>query len=113
MSTKKKNKILNAKKITTPTATDQFAAVKAKFAKLKEIREKIATMKALYQEHDALMTELLPLFITKTDSQFIISREITVGTEVHKLAPHFYDEKKGIVLAKQWKSSAFETATIE
>jgi hypothetical protein len=59
------------------------------------------------------MTELLPLFIVKTDSQFIINREITIGTEKHKLAPHFYDEKKGIVLAKQWKSTAFETATIE
>lgn len=111
----KKKQILNAKKVVpvAPTAVDQFAFVKAKFAKLKEIREKIATMKALYQEHDALMTELLPLFITKTDSQFIINREITVGTEKHKLSPHFYDEKKGIVLAKQWKSSAFETASIE
>jgi hypothetical protein len=113
MSTKKQ-KILTAKKISTePTATDQFASIKAKFAKLKEVREKIATMKALYQEHDALMTELLPLFITKTDSQFIIQREITIGTEKHKLAPHFYDEKKGIVPAKQWKSTAFEFASIE
>jgi succinyl-CoA synthetase beta subunit len=113
MSTKKKKQILNAKKITAPTATDQFAAVKAKFTKLKEIREQLATMKALYQEHDALMTELLPLFITKTDSQFIINREITVGTEKHQLKVNFYDEKKALLLAKSWKSSAFETGYIE
>jgi hypothetical protein len=112
MSTKKK-KILNAKKIIAPTAIDQFADIKSKFAKLKEIRAKIALMKALYQEHDALMMELLPLFITKTDSQFIINREITVGTEKHKLAPYFYDEKKGLVLVKQWKSTAHETFAIE
>jgi len=111
----KKKQILNAKKIVpvAPTAVDQFASIKAKFAKLKEIREKLATMKALYQEHDALMTELLPLFITKTDSQFIINKEITVGTEKHSLKVNFYDEKKATLLAKSWKSSAFETGYIE
>jgi hypothetical protein len=113
MTTSKKKKILSAQKITTPTAVDMFADVKAKFAKLKEVRAKIATMKALYQEHDALMTELLPLFITRTDTQFTIQREITIGTEKHKLSPHFYDEKKGLVPAKQWKSTAFEFASIE
>jgi hypothetical protein len=110
----KKQKILSAKKgPEAPTAEDQFAALKAKFQKLSEIRKKIAEAKALYAQHDAMVAELLPLFIKKTDKQFIIEREITLGTEIHKLVPYFYDDKKGILLAKQWKSTAFETATID
>jgi hypothetical protein len=109
----KKQKILAAKKLPTPTVADQFAEIKAKFKKLAEIRAEIAKSKALYQQHDALLSELLPLFITKTDKQFIIQREITLGDEIHKLIPYFYDEKKGTLLSKQWKSTAMETATIE
>ena len=111
----KKKMILSAQKITTsePSATDQFASIKDKFKQLAEIRAKITAAKTLYQQHDALLSELLPLFITKTDSQFIIQREITLGNEKHKLIPYFYDEKKGTFLSKQWKSTAMETATIE
>jgi hypothetical protein len=109
----KKKKILSAIKVVAPTVMDQFASIKAKFAELKEVREKLAQVKALYQKQDALMTELLPLFITRTDSQFIINREITIGTEKHSLKVNFYDEKKALLLAKSWKSSAFETGYIE
>jgi hypothetical protein len=96
-----------------PSVADQLASLKAKFQRLAEIRAQLTSLKSLYQQHDALMTELLPLFITKTDSQFIIQREITLGNKNYKLVPHFYDQKKGTILAKQWKSSAFETASIE
>lgn len=112
--TTKKTQIKNAKKgPALPTAADQFAALKDKFKKLSEIRAQLAATKTLYQQHDQLVSELLPLFIKKTDKQFIIEREITLGTEIHKLVPYFYDEKKGILLAKQWKSTAFETASID
>jgi len=115
----KKQKVLKTMKMTkpaalpAPTATDQFSAIKDKFKQLSEVRAKINASKALYQQHDALLSELLPLFITKTDTQFIIQREITLGNEKHTLVPYFYDAKKGAFLAKQWKSTAMETATIE
>lgn len=110
----KKQKILAAKKgPVMPTVTDQFEAIKLKFKRLAEVRQLIAKSKSLYQEQDELVTELLPLFIKKTDKQFIIEREVCLGSEIHKLIPYFYDEKKSSLVAKQWKSSAFETVNID
>jgi succinyl-CoA synthetase beta subunit len=109
----KRNRIRNARRITEPTVTDQFTAIKAKFSRLAELRARINELKIIYAEYDALLTELLPLFITKTDTQFIIDRGITIGNERHQFTPHFFDPKKDMVLAKQWKSTAFETGTIE
>ena len=99
--------------VPTPTPEDMFASVRAKFRQLSEIRAQINRLKPLYAQHDALLSELLPLFVTKTDTQFIIRREITLGDERHTLVPYFYDERKGTFLAKQWKSTAMETMRIE
>jgi succinyl-CoA synthetase beta subunit len=98
---------------TVVAATDLFTSIKDKFKELADIRSQIAKIKELYVKQDALVNELLPLFIRKTDKQFIIDREITLGNEVHRLIPYFYDEKKGTFLSKTWKSTAFGTATIE
>lgn len=88
-------------------------SIQAKFTQLKKLRAKIAQAKALYAQHDVLMEELLPLFIESNAEQFIIRREITIGTKKYRLNPHFYNEKKARVTAKVWKSTAFESATIE
>jgi len=84
----------------------------AKFKRLKELRAKIAEMKILYAEHDALMRELLPLFILQEKDAFLISREITLGSHKYRFSPSFYSEKDGL-RSKAWKSTAFETGTIE
>lgn len=97
----------------TPTAQDQLTIIKNKFAQLTALKAQIASVKDLYRQHDALMVELLPLFITKTDTQFVIQREIVLGNERHRLVPHFYDERKGTLVAKQWKNTAIETASME
>ena len=109
----KKQKVLSVQKVAVSSAVAQVASIQAKFKELAAVQTQIARLKFLYQEQDRLMTELLPLFITKTGSQFIIEREITIGNETHKMSPRFWDEKKGILLNKQWKSTAVETGTIE
>lgn len=114
----KKQQILNAKRrrtspVAAPTAADQFSSIKDKFRRLAEIRAQLQAAKSLYQQHDALLAELIPLFITKTDTQFIVQREITLGNETHRLIPYFYNEKTGALIAKQWKSTAFETVGID
>jgi hypothetical protein len=86
--------------------------VNAKFTKLKELRAKIIGLKSLYVEHDTLMRELLPLFITQDKDSFLIAREITIGTHTYRFSPAFYSEKEGL-RSKAWKSTAFETGTIE
>ena len=49
--------------IPQPTAAQQAEQIRQKLNRVKEIREQVQQMKQLYQEHDALMGELLPLFI--------------------------------------------------
>ena len=94
-------------------AVDPLAELKSKFTKLKALRDQITAMKILYQQHDALMEELLPLFIKVEADKFVISREISLGTEKYKLSPYFYDEKKGQLRAKVWKSAAYSSVAIE
>jgi len=106
----KKQKILAVK---TPAVINHLAAIQTKFKHLKELRAKITQLKSLYAEHDQLMQELLPLFINVTPSEFRIQREVVLGSEVYKFTPHFYDTKKGLVLSKVWKSTAFESGAIE
>jgi len=88
-------------------------SIKAKFDELKKIRAEITKAKTLYAQHDALMLELLPLFITVSPDQFIIRREIILGSEKYRFTPYFYDEKKGHLLPKVWKSTCHESGAIE
>ena len=91
---------------------DSLDVINSKFKRLKELRAKIADIKSLYVEHDSLMRELLPLFITQDKDAFLISREITVGSHTYRFSPSFHSEKDGLK-SKSWKSTAFETGTIE
>lgn len=99
------------KKATTPASA--LTQVKDKFKALKKIRAEIANMKNLYVKHNELMSELLPLFIEVTPDEFIIKREIKIGSTKYRFTPFFYDEKKGTVVPKVWKSTAFESGSIE
>ena len=105
------------KKVTGPkinvTPANQLQAIRDKFKALKEVRDKINAMKALYQEHDVIMAELMPLFINISADEFVIKREITVGNKKFRFTPYFYDEKKGQIGAKVWKSTAFPAGSIE
>lgn len=106
--TRKKNSL---DVVLTPTPVQQIELLKLKFQRVKDIREHLAQVKTLYQEHDQLMTELLPLFIEVHDDKFIVNREVKLSGKTYRLSPHFFDEKKGLV-AKVWKSAAFETVSI-
>lgn len=97
----------------TKKIVDPLAEVKAKFAKLAAVRVKIQAAREFYKEHDQLVSELMPLFVKVEADKFTIARTITLGTEQHNLVPYFYNDQKGQFKAKQWKSTAFETMTIE
>jgi hypothetical protein len=96
-----------------PTVAQMGAAIKAKFDRLEAVRAQIASLKGLYAQHDALMTELLELFIEKTPDQFVVRRAITIGNKTYRFSPSFYDDEKNQLKAKSWKSSAFPSGTIE
>jgi len=106
--TTKKQKILGPKVQVNP-----FATLSAKLKRIKELRAELNKVKVLYQEHDQLMSEVLPAFIEVQADKFVIAREIKLGSKTYRLSPHFFDEKKGLVVPKVWKSTAFESATIE
>ena len=109
----KKIKVSGKKANTVQTATAALTQVKDRFKALKKVRAEIAEMKQLYVKHNELMTELMPLFIETTPDEFIIKREIKIGAMKYRFTPFFYDEKKGIVVPKVWKSTAFESGSIE
>lgn len=100
------------KQSTTPSVSTSLTSINDKFKKLKELREQIQSLKTLYAQHDNLMAELLPLFISVEDDRFVIAREIKIGTKKHRFTPFFYDEKKAQLTAKVWKSTAFESGII-
>ena len=109
----KKNTPNFKKKKSVQTATAALTQVKDRFTALKKVRAEITKMKQLYVKHNALMEELMPLFIETTPDTFIIKREIKIGTVKYRFTPFFYDEKKGHVVPKVWKSTAFESGAIE
>jgi len=109
----KRKKLSNPISISKPVSpVNSLGSIQDKFTRLKAIRVELAAAKALYQEHDSLMQELMPLFIETQGDKFIVHREITIGTQKYRLTPHFWDSKKGIV-AKQWKGTCIETMSIE
>lgn len=109
----KKKKITGKKLSVKVTLAQKIAAVQAKFAELKKLRARISGLKALYVKHNELMEELMPLFIEVEADQIIVKRELTIGNKKYRFNPFFYDEKKGQMLPKVWKSCAFESGTIE
>jgi len=114
MSTRRANRLRRTVHVAVPTGpVDPLDPIKAKFARLAELRGHIEAAKHLYQEHDRLVEELLPMFITKTAEKFEVKRQITLGDKVFRLVPYFYDQEKDKIKVKQWKSTAFTTMTIE
>lgn len=93
--------------------TDQLEAVRRKFTRLRELDDRINELRGVYRERDALMEELLPTFIQTTATQFVINREVTIGTQTYRFTPSFFNTSRGQVVAKSWKSCAFETGSIE
>ena len=87
--------------------------LKRKFERLKELQIELGSFKEKYAEHDALLSELLPLFIEQDVDKFIVNREITLGRKRYRFSPHFYNEQKNQIMPKVWKSTAFTTGTIE
>lgn len=114
--TGQKIKVQSGKKkkaTTVQTATSALTQIKDRFAALKKVRAQLASVKQLYIKHNELMEELMPLFIETTADEFIIKREIKIGTRKYRFTPFFYDEKKGTIVPKVWKSTAFESGSIE
>lgn len=101
---------LDAALILTPA--QQIAQLQLKLERVKQLREHLASVKPLYQEHDQLMAELMPLFIEVQDDKFIFNREVKIGGKTYKLSPNFYDEKHGQLVPKVWKSTAMSMAHI-
>lgn len=97
----------------TAAQTNPVAELKQKLARIQEIRKELAKVKALYQEHDVLLTQVLPMFIDVQDDKFIIARSISLGGKKYDLVPYFYDPEKGTLVGKQWKSTAMNTVTID
>jgi hypothetical protein len=107
----------NTRGRTTPVRpvpiTDQLEAIRRKFTQLREIDTRINELRDLYRQRDALMEELLPTFIQVTPTQFVINREVTIGTQTYRFTPSFFNTTRGRTVSKSWKSCAFETGSIE
>ena len=105
------------KKIQPLTAQQQMAnaltLIQTRFTRLKEIRVEMNKLKALYQEHDAIVEELLPLFIQVHPDKFVVAREISLNNQTYRLEPYFYNVQKSKLVSKVWKSTAFEMGSIE
>ena len=93
--------------------TDQLAAIREKFTQLRALNTQIGQNISLYRERSQLLEELLPAFVTVTPTQFIIEREITIGNEVFRLNPYWFDTRTNAIKGKVFKASAFETFVIE
>lgn len=100
------------KKVVKPEPVDHVKVLEQKLARIKELRAQFNSMHALYAEHDALVEEVLPLFIVKTLEGFLVRTSVQLGSTTVTFSPSFYDEKKAKLTAKSWKSVAFEPGRI-
>lgn len=106
--------IRSARTMTPPAVpVDPLQVIRDKFTRLTEMRTHLAAAKELYKAHDALVEELLPCFITITDTEFIIKRQIVIGNRTYRLHPSFFDISKNKAVAKQFKAAFHPTMTIE
>lgn len=111
------NRRNNARGRQTPVrevpVTEQLEAIRRKFTQLRELDARIAELRTLYRQRDALLEELLPTFIQRTQTGWTINEQITIGSQVFRFSPYFYDTRRNAPTAKVWKSCAFETGSIE
>jgi hypothetical protein len=96
-----------------PAPVDPLQEIKEKFTRLTEMRASIEQAKGLYKAYDLLLEELLPCFITKTDTGFVVKNQIIVGDKTYRLHPTFFDVAKNKVVAKQFKTAFYPTMVIE
>lgn len=94
-------------------AKNVLQSVQDQFKKLGELNALISSMKNLYAEREALITALQPLFIEVKNEEFIIKRSVTIGNKTYRYSPFFFNEKKGQIVAKVWKSTCFDSGYIE
>lgn len=92
---------------------DPLQVIKDKFTRLTEMRIHIEQAKQLYKAYDELLEELLPCFVTKTDTGFTIKNQIVIGDKTYRLHPSFFDVAKNKVVAKQFKAAFHPTMVIE
>jgi hypothetical protein len=95
------------------TQIDPLQAIRNKFSRLTELQTQIEAAKHLYAERDALVEELIPCFIGRTDNGWSVKAQITLGDKTYRLHPSFFNAEKNKIVAKTWKSAAFPTLTIE
>ena len=89
------------------------ASFKAAMSRLQEINKELAgPVKALYQEKDMLLEQILPLCIEVTADEFRIKRSFTVGSNTIHITPAFYDEVKKAIIGKGWKSTPFQMFSV-
>ena len=112
MTSKSKLKKIQKKAVVNPPV-DPFAILNAKVLRMKELQAQIVQLKGAYAELDKLKEEMIPYFVTVEPDRFTINRKLILGTKTYNIHPFFFDEKKGIVLAKTWKSVAHETFNVE
>jgi hypothetical protein len=98
---------------TVPRPIDQMTQIQAKFTRLAELRRQIESNKSIYEEHDRLVEELLPMFIERNtdNTEFRVKREIQIGTRRYRFTPSFL--KGDELVAKSWKSVASASGRIE
>jgi len=101
-----------SKKVKVVAVVNPVEILEKKLQRINELRAQINKMHQLYSEHDALVEDVLPLFITTLPDQFIVRREVKLGNTTVAFTPSFYDPKKAKLIAKAWKSTAFEIGRI-
>jgi hypothetical protein len=104
-----KKKLVIAK---VPSAATQLLALQTKFKRLREVQHLIEQAKELYREQDALIEELLPLFIDIDQDRITIKREIQIGSQKYRYRPSLIADASTKLRAKTWKASAFPTGII-
>ena len=89
MATRSRARIIRNARRNAPTAqapqTNPLADLEAKFSRLTDIRQQLTATKELHKEHDRLVEELLPLFVTQTADGWDIKKRITLGSRTHKI----------------------------
>ena len=114
MSTSRRaNRLRSTVNMTSANPVDPLQEIRDKFTRLTDMRARIEQAKLLYKAYDELLEELLPCFVTKTDTGFNIKNQITVGDKTYRLHPAFFDVAKNKVVAKQFKAAFHPTMVIE
>ena len=92
---------------------DPLQAIRDKFSRLTDLQVRLEAAKDLYKERDALLEELAPCFIRRTDTGWDVKSQITLGNKTYRLHPSFFDAQKNKLVAKTFKAAFHSTMVIE